>query len=130
MTVGPRVCPARRRRCLPWATRRLVSDGAAASVARPVARPIYSRRSTNRSGRILEAQPLDEAILGLTAQIAVAHVDNDPLPGVRAGSGLFNGMEAELLPVNTAPFKTVADGWASLVSVLIRVGLPVVGPGR
>lgn len=72
----------------------------------------------------------DEAILGLTVHIVVARIDNDPVPGVRAGSRLFDGMEAELLPVDLAPFKALADGWASLVSALIRIGLPVVGPGR
>jgi hypothetical protein len=95
-----------------------------------VARRICRRRSTNRPGRVLEARPLDEAILRRTAHIAVAQGDNDPVPGVRAGSGLFNGMEAELLPVDMAPFEAFADGWASLVSALIRVGSPVVGPGR
>jgi hypothetical protein len=78
----------------------------------------------------LLVRPPDEASLGRTAQIKVAHVGNDPEPGVRAGSGLFNGMEAELLPVDMAPFKALADGWANLVSVLLRIGLPVVGPGR
>lgn len=91
---------------------------------------IYPRRSTNRPGRVLEAKPLDDAILDLTAPIAVAHVDNDPVPGVRAGSGLFNGMEAELLPVDMAPLKALVDGGAGLVSALIRVGLLVVRPGR
>ena len=88
------------------------------------------------SGRVAMAhafllvRPLDEASLGRTAQITAAHVGNDPVPGVRAGSGLVNGMEAELLPVDVAPFKALADGRGNLVSVLLRIGLPVVGPRR